>query len=272
MRWQIRTTDTVGAGQPMTVQQHARGMKSGAWTARMRVATGEPESRIVVFPHGGAGPNVLMPLLNCLPDTYDVLGVTLPGRERRFKESFADMPADPRAVVAEILDELVRLPACPTVFFGHSMGVAVAVAVALAEPGLCTGLVLSSHPPRGSKVEQRGSWDDTTLLDILKLGGGTPAQILDSPFWRGYVLDLLRSDLILGARLVRQNLDGRLAVPLTVLGGERDELVEAPELASWASRTDAGAQMRVFPGGHFYLLDHTNRQAVATEIARAAAR
>ncbi|MEV7966147.1 alpha/beta fold hydrolase [Sphaerisporangium sp. NPDC088356] len=238
----------------------------------MRAAKGEPEGRVVIFPHGGAGPNVLSPLLAGLPQEYDVLGVTLPGRERRFSEGFAETPANPAVVVNGIMEELARLPVRPTVFFAHSMGVAVAVAVALADPGLRARLVLSAHPPGGTKVQQAAEYDDETLLAIIEQGGGTPAEILENPFWREYVLGLLRSDLALAARLVRQNLTGRLSVPLTVLGGDRDELVKVEDLLPWEARTDAGARMRVFPGGHFYLLDEANRDAVANEIVLAAKR
>ena len=255
--------------QPMTLRAHPRRTRRGAWTARMRAARGEPAGRVVVFPHGGAGPNALMPLLACLPESLDLLGVTLPGRERRSGESYQDMPGDPAAVVAAIVEELVGLPARPTVFFGHSMGVAVAVATALAEPALCDGIVISSHPPRGARVERAGEFDESTLLDIIRLGGGTPPAILDNAMWRAHVVGVLRSDLTLGARLVRRNLLGRLSAPLTVLGGDRDELVGTRELTGWAARTEASTRLRVYPGGHFYLLDDANRDDVAAEIVTA---
>ncbi|MFC4533294.1 thioesterase II family protein [Sphaerisporangium dianthi] len=253
----------------MSVRGQARRAETGTWTAELRAARGEPEGRVVVFPHAGGGPNALMPLLGTLPDTYDVLGVTLPGRERRFNEGYDATPEDPRAVVEGVLAELTGLPSCPTVYFGHSMGVAIAVAVALAEPAACARLVLSAHPPAGVKYEREAAWNDAVLLDLVKLGGGTPPEILDNPFWRGYVLGLLRSDLTLAARLVRQNHGGRLTMPLTVIGGDRDELVHVRELVAWQERADAGARMRVFPGGHFYLLDEPNRQGVAAEITGA---
>ncbi|MFC7385212.1 thioesterase II family protein [Sphaerisporangium rhizosphaerae] len=253
----------------MSVRQQARRAEAGTWTAALRAARGEPEGRVVVFPHAGAGPNALMPLLAALPDTYDVLGVTLPGRERRFSESYDRTPEDPGAVVDGVLAELTGLPSCATVYFGHSMGVSVAVAVALADPGACARLVLSAHPPAGVKFEREAAWNDAVLLEVVRLGGGTPQEIMDSPFWRTYVLGLLRSDLTLAARLVRRNLDGRITMPLTVLGGDRDELVSVRELVAWQDRAEAGARMRVFPGGHFYLLDEPNRRAVAAEITGA---
>jgi surfactin synthase thioesterase subunit len=251
----------------MTVSARERRAGTGAWTAVLRPATGEPEGRVVVFPHSGAGPNVLMPLLRHLPANLEVVGVTLPGRERRFSEGFATTPDDPDAVVDGIARELAPLPGRPTVFFGHSMGVAVAVAVALARPGLCGRLVLSGHPPSGANVERTGAWDEPTLLAIIRLGGGTPPEVLEKPLWRRGVLDLLRSDLMLGAHLVRRNRASRLPIPLTLLNGADDELVGVEQLASWESRTDAGARLRVFPGGHFYLLDEANLRAVAAEIA-----
>ncbi|WP_214410526.1 thioesterase II family protein [Sphaerisporangium fuscum] len=251
----------------MSLREQSRRARPGAWITGMRAARQEVKGRVLVFPHAGAGPNALTPLLAALPEDHEVFGVTLPGRERRFSESYERTPDDPQAVVDGVLTELRRLPAGrPTVFFGHSMGVAVAVAVALAEPALCARLVLSAHPPAGVRYERADDWDDQVLLDIIRLGGGTPPEILENPFWRGYVLGLLRSDLSLAGRLVRRNRNGRLTTPLTVLGGDRDELVDPADLLTWTTRTTATSRTRLFPGGHFYLLDEPNRAAVAAEI------
>ncbi|GII76228.1 thioesterase [Sphaerisporangium rufum] len=252
----------------MRVRERGRA-KAGSWLAELRPAMVEPVARVVALPHAGAGPNALMPLLSCLPDDHEVLGVTLPGRERRFTEGYPEGPQDPAPIVEAIVGELAALPTRPTVLFGHSMGVALAVAVALARPELCNALVLSAHPPAGARAERAGEWDEETLLKIIKLGGGTPDEILENAFWRGYLIGLLRSDLGLAGTLVRRNLAGRLALPLTVLGGTHDELVDPPELAGWIRRTDARVRFRLLPGGHFYLMDEPHRRIVAAEIARA---
>ena len=242
---------------------------TGSWTARIRAAQEQPQARVVLFPHAGGGPNALMPLVTNLPASYEVLGVTLPGRERRFGESCAEVLADPHAVVGAVLEELVARPQLPTVLFGHSMGAAMAAAVTLAKPGLFRGLVLSAYPSGGCAAELAGEWSDDDIVEIIRLGGGTPDEILQSPIWRAHLLEVMRSDLILGRRLAQEAFLGRLSVPLTVLSGTEDGLVPLSDLDTWPDRAPAGVRTRTFPGGHFYLLDEGNVAGVAGEIVRA---
>ncbi|MFJ2060666.1 thioesterase II family protein [Streptomyces sp. NPDC087908] len=223
----------------------------------------------MVLPHSGAGPNALLPLLQLLPDPYELIGVTLPGRERRMADKYDDAATDPAHVIDPVLAELGSLPSLPTVLFGHSLGAALATALVCADPSVCVALVLSAHAPTGSSSQLADVWDDDALLDFLDRGAGTPAEVLADAVWRKVVLDLLRRDLMLGTRLVRQRAGNPLPVPTTVLGGVQDRLVSFTELEEWAAYTTAGIRTLSLPGGHFYLLADANRQAVADEICAA---
>ncbi|MFE0135199.1 thioesterase II family protein [Streptomyces sp. NPDC059037] len=243
-------------------------MSHDVWIAHMRERPRQPAGRVIVFPHSGAGPNALLPFVERLPGAYEVLGVTLPGRERRFGETAEVAPSE---LVAGLQQELSALDSCPTVFLGHSLGASIAVALALAEPALCSALLVSAQLPGGSQIERPAVWDEADLLRIVDLGGGTPGELLADPTWRDHVLQLLRTDLQLGAQLGRQNLEGVLRVPLTVLGGAEDRLVSADRLASWQAHSTSDVQVKILPGGHFYLLDPANADAVAAEISAALA-
>ncbi|MEU3161549.1 alpha/beta fold hydrolase [Streptomyces griseoincarnatus] len=224
--------------------------------------------RLVVMAHSGAGPNALLPMLRHLPDAYELVGVTLPGRERRLWEGVSDVPPEPAAVVDAVLRELRRPPRLPTVHFGHSMGAALAAALALAAPELCEGVVLSAHPGN-PRAEWATDWSEQDLLDIIRRGGGTPAEILREPLLREHVFTVLRHDLTLGQALAEDNEGRKIPVPICVLAGEEDELVDVDELARWQTQAAAGYRQRLFPGGHFFLLDDENAPAVAAEIATA---
>ncbi|MEU9333233.1 alpha/beta fold hydrolase [Streptomyces sp. NPDC048290] len=242
-------------------------MSDESWTAALRrPAQGAALGRLVVLAHSGAGPNALLPMLRHLPDAYELVGVTLPGRERRLWEGVSDTPPESAAVVNAVLRELRRLPRLPTVHFGHSMGAALAAALALAAPELCKGVVLSAHP--GSpRTEWATDWPERDLLDIIWRGGGTPVEILQEPLLREHVFTVLRHDLTLGQRLAEDNVGRKIPVPICVLAGEEDELVDVDQLTRWQTQAAAGYRQRLFPGGHFFLLDDENASAVAAEIA-----
>lgn len=236
--------------------------------APLRPAAGPPIGRVVALPHAGSGPNALAPLLERLPGRLEVVGVTLPGRERRLREGLAAL-RDPDAVVDAVAGELAAAEPLPTVMFGHSMGAALAAAVALAAPALCRGLVLSGHPALDAEAGRTEEWTDDALVEVIRLGGGTPEEVLGEPVLRALVLDRLRADLTLGRRLSVANAGRTLPLVPVVLGGKDDALVPPGELDPWES--PAPPRRRLFPGGHFYLLEEANLDAVAGEIASAIA-
>ncbi|QIY58998.1 thioesterase [Streptomyces sp. RPA4-5] len=244
-------------------------MPQHIWNTVIRPARGTAVGRAVALAHSGAGPNALLPTVRWLPEGIEVVGVTLPGRERRIDEDPTRILDDPEGAVAAVAGELRTLSALPTVFFGHSMGAAFAVALALAAPDLCQALVLSAHPNGGSRTALAGQWSEEDLMGILQRGGGTPAEVLQDEYFRAHLLAVLRSDLTLGHRLATRHAHRSLPVPLTVLGGRDDALTETAELTRWSGRARASLRNRVFPGGHFYLLDEANQKDVADEIAGA---
>ncbi|MCX5233278.1 thioesterase II family protein [Streptomyces sp. NBC_00233] len=241
-------------------------MSEQPWTAVLRPARGTRRGRVVVLSHSGAGPNALLPLLRRLPSGLEIVGVTLPGRERRFGEGLAALD-DLGATVAAVLGELRAAVPLSTVLFGHSMGAAFAAALSLSAPELCQGLVLSAYPTPETRAQQTEDWTEEDLLRILELSGNTPHGILGDLVLREHLLGVLRYDLTLGRRLATRIAGRRLPVAPIVLGGADDELVPPDKLDQWS--TCAAVRPRLFPGGHFYLLDEANLDAVAAEIAAA---
>lgn len=263
------TEPTIGAVAPAPAPDLAgrtpRPRKQQRWTAVIRPASGKPLGRVVAVPHSGSGPNALTPLLRLLPGGLEVVGVTLPGRERRLGESL-DGCSDPAAVVSTVIGELVAAAPLPTVMFGHSMGAALVTALALAAPELCQGLVLSAYPAPVT-TPGREEVSEEELEDLVRLGGGTPGELLEDPSLRSLVLSRLRSDVRLGRRLIEGNAGRLLPVVPVVLNGRDDALAPPVVVDPWTSAEPP--RRLVFPGGHFYLLDQENQEAVAAEVAAA---
>lgn len=236
------------------------------WTRPLRAGGGAAALRVVALPHAGSGPHALLPVLSALPAGVDVLGVTLPGRAGRAGEPYRATPADPMRAVAAVLAELAELAPAPTVLFGHSMGAALAAAMAMTAPERFVGLVVSAPPATGTPTELAGRWSDEEILRILRAGGETPDEVLASGTWRRHLLDLMRADLTLGVRLAHLCAPHDIRVPVTLLGGADDVVAPPLDVPGWQARAAAGLRVRVLPGGHFYLMETGNVAEVVAEI------
>ncbi len=234
------------------------------WTAELRPLNAPYRARLVVFPHSAAGPNTLLPLVAELPTWIQVIGVTLPGRERRFGEPPGTAVAD---VVAGVGDELARMDPAPTFLLGHSMGAALAFALAMRLPDSCAGLFLSGQLPERPPDAIDAAAGDAELAAFLHAGGNTAPELLADEEWRRHLIGLLRSDVDLCARASRISAAGLVHVPITAMGGAQDPHVHPELLGSWAARSTAPCATALFPGRHFYLLDPANLAAVADTVS-----
>jgi surfactin synthase thioesterase subunit len=220
-------------------------------------------ARILVFPYAAAGALSMRPLVCGLPASVDLLGVSLPGRERRFSES-------PAVTVGEILTgvdaELENLDLMPTYFLGHSMGASLALAKAISAPESCAGLVISGRLPRREVAESELDMTDSDALVLLRKLGNTASGLLEDPYWRERLIDLFRHDSVLDAEATLLTNVGLLHKPILALGGVDDPFVDAHELGTWKNRTGERCQVQVFPGNHFYLFSSENLLPVGKAI------
>ncbi|MFD0631671.1 thioesterase II family protein [Catenulispora yoronensis] len=118
------------------------------WLSPLRRAGGPVRSRLVVVPYAAAGATALRPVLTGLPEDVELLGVSLPGRERRFGEPPAGSIEE---IVEPVVAELTAREPVPTTLFGHCMGASLAVVLALRHPELFGGLVVSGQDPPGGR-------------------------------------------------------------------------------------------------------------------------
>ena len=239
----------------------------GRWTAPLRRAVAPPARRVVVVPHAGSGPSALRAVWDALPADVEVLGVTLPGRERRARERCDTTPSDPAGVVRAVLGELAALPPRPTALLGHSLGAALAGVLAVTGGGFA-GVLLSSPPAPGTPARCAGRFTDAELMELLRRGGAVPEAVLTEAARQPALLAVLRSDLTLAARLGHVDAGRPVRVPMVLLAGAGDAVAPPEGLDFWADRAAGGVRRLVLPGGHFHLLDPANRAAVLAEVQR----
>ncbi|UUY48282.1 alpha/beta fold hydrolase [Streptomyces yangpuensis] len=232
---------------------------------RLREAAA-PRLRLLVFPHSGAGPNTLFPLVGPLPDDVEVLGLSLPGRERRFGETPGCRLDE---VLDSVTDEVLGRDPLPTVVFGHSLGALLATRAAQLLGPHCRAAVVSGQVPGRTRRRAHATSTEEDAVRLLRDGGGTPDWVLQDPDMLAHVTRVLRADLDLGREAAVGFEDVRLDVPLYVIGGTADPLVPHEPLDGWAEHTTGPCRVRRFDGDHFFLLADAHRGAVV-EILREA--
>ncbi|MEU1003523.1 thioesterase II family protein [Streptomyces tibetensis] len=226
----------------------------GQWFRRF--GDPEPEAlRLICFPHAGGAASAYLPLSRLLRPHVEVRAVQYPGRQdRRLETPVADIGELASVVARKLQDEET---AAPYAFFGHSMGALIAYETAriLEERG--------ARPPRRLFLSARGAPgprrsphdvlpDDEAVLAAVRRLGGTGVALLDDPELVAMVLPALRADY--AALAAYSWTPGEpLHTPVTVLCGDADPVVSVEEAAGWRAFTRAETEVRVFPGGHFYV-------------------
>lgn len=236
------------------------------WLYPLRKPSTSPTTRLLVFPYAAAGANSLRPLMTGLPDTVELLGVSLPGRERRFGEPAATSHHE---IVAGAVADLATRDPRPTYLFGHSMGASLALALAVAAPALCQGIVISARQPGGYALGSMLALSDEEIVAFLGAVGNTAPKLLADTFWRDRLLNLYRNDVILDEQTTRAMQHHHLDQHIIAIGGADDPYVDARELGGWAQRTNGRCDVLVLPGEHFFLLDPANHPAIVAALASA---
>ncbi|WP_228566900.1 thioesterase II family protein [Nocardia sp. SYP-A9097] len=210
--------------------------------------------RLVCFPHAGGAASYFLPVARALAPEVDVVGVQYPGRQdRRNEPGIGDI-----GELADRIHELMRKWASePLALFGHSMGAVIAFEVARRlrrdSPGRPLHLFASGrrapHLQRGDMVHLR---DDAGIAAEVRSLGGTESLLLEDPEVLAMILPALRSDYR-AVETYRFAPDGPPPCPITVLTGDQDPHTTVEEAREWVHHSGDPFDMRVFPGGHFFL-------------------
>ncbi len=217
----------------------------------------DPALRLFCFPYAGAGASIFRSWPDLLPPGVEVCGIQLPGREGRFKEEPYTRLPDLAQTLAEAV---VPYTDVPCAFFGHSMGALVAFALARelrrnerAGPSL---LIVS-----GQRAPQRPDPDppihdlpDEEFLREIRELDGTPEAVLANEELLQLLMPVLRADFAV-CKTYEYVPEDPLDCPITAFGGIHDTEVSREDMAAWSHQTSASHSLRMFPGGHFSLLD-----------------
>jgi pyochelin biosynthesis protein PchC len=216
--------------------------------------------RLVCFPHAGGIAGYFRPLAEALHGLMEVAAVQYPGRHDRHREPFARSVAE---LVDGILPEVMaRTDTGSLGLFGHSLGSLVAFETARrmrAEGAPPAVLFVSSSraPHLYAPTAGMPELTDDALLDELIGLGGTSPEVLREPALLRLILPAVRADFGILAQY-RHLPSQPLGCPIIALAGRCDARVSIGEAGEWVAHTADRFDLRVLPGGHFYLDDPDN--------------
>lgn len=212
--------------------------------------------RLVVFPHAGGTVGFYRPFGQMFPPSVDVRVVQYPGREARYGEP---SPADLHVLADEAAEALEPLADVPLTLFGHNLGgrVAYEVATRLESRGVpVERLFVSGCPaPDTGVLSRMHELEDTELIAALRTVGGTLPMLLDDPELHEYLLPTVRADYRL-LELYRPSVAPALRTGVVAFSGRDDQIVGSGPVEAWRLVTDGAFRQRMFPGDHFYLINH----------------
>ena len=228
------------------------------WCRRFRPSR-TAAARLVCLPHAGGSAPFFLPVAAALSPGVDVVAIQYPGRQDRRNET----PASDLAVLADkVCAVLRRQPEMPLTIFGHSMGASLGFEVSrrLEADGrgpvrLVTSGRRAPSALRDEKVHLLG--DEGILAEIRKLNGTSSSVLGDDEMMRA-ALPALRADYK-AAETYRSAPDVMVSCPIIALTGDSDPKTTMEEAEAWARHTTGSFEIQVFPGGHFFLTEHTNQ-------------
>ncbi|MEV0735401.1 alpha/beta fold hydrolase [Streptomyces sp. NPDC050549] len=221
---------------------------------------------VLFFPHSGGSAGSYQHLAARLADMAQTACVQYPGRAERQREPLFTNVHVLADQVAEVLARIREDG--PAIFFGHSLGAAVAYEVVRRTPDQRQIVLVASGHPAPSRIRlpaldsvSEGSEDpDEPLIELISSLGGADADLLGHPVLRRMFLPVIRSDLMAHSRY-HPEADSAVSCPVIALMGSMDSLTNPPDVQAWERHTSSTLRVHALPGGHFFINQHTEEVA-----------
>ncbi|MFS8201388.1 thioesterase II family protein [Streptomyces sp. CWNU-52B] len=228
-----------------------------SWLRNFSPAADAPV-RLVCLPHAGGSATFYVPVARALSPAADVLAVQYPGRQDRRREPLVP---DIKLLADRIAETLAPYDDRPLALFGHSMGALIGFEVARRLEAAGTRpahLFVSGRMAPTVTTEDR--WhlaSDRDLVGEVTSLGGTDGTLLDDHELLEMILPSVRSDYQ-AVETYEYEPGPSLHCPVTAFTGDSDPKADVDRVLLWEQHTTGSFTAKVFPGGHFYLLQHTD--------------
>jgi surfactin synthase thioesterase subunit len=227
------------------------------WCRRYQPA-GRASARLVCLPHAGGSASFFRPLALALGPDVDLVAIQYPGRQDRRREQ----PIDEMGVLADrVFRILLSQPELPLTLFGHSMGAVLGFELVRrfeADGRRPVHLFASGRrSPTSVRDEKVHLLDDAGILAEVRALNGTASTVLDNDEMMRAALPSLRADYK-AIETYRTADETTVSCPITVLVGDDDPKTTLDEARAWVRHTSGQFDLRVFPGGHFFLVNQSD--------------
>jgi medium-chain acyl-[acyl-carrier-protein] hydrolase len=206
---------------------------------------------------GGSGQNYYS-WKELLPNCIELRVITLPGRGKRFLET----PLESINTMAdEIVTEIQQCSNQKILFYGHSMGAALAYECALRLERLhapiehlFVGGFRAPHLPC-TRTKINNLPQDNFLFELSKYGA-TPQEVLDEKGLLEMILPMLRADFkaIESYRAIEQS----ISCPITAFYGLNDHCIIPDQVKKWNACTHSYFNTIAINGSHLFHESHAN--------------
>jgi len=179
------------------------------------------------FPFAGASYYSYKPLFKNIEQTYTIKYLELPGRGNRMNEpllyKYDEILED---IFMQIKDQIQE----PFILYGHSMGAQLAFDTAHLLLNCCN------------------------IKPITLVVSGSPQEILNDDEFFSFFEPILRADFQAIENFIYTRKD-QLDIPIRALLGDAEETTP-DEASAWKKETTAEFNLKIFTGGHFFILEH----------------
>lgn len=219
------------------------------------------------FPFAGASYYSYKPLFKNIEQSFNIRYLELPGRGNRMNEPLLYTYQE---VLDDIFSRIKGQIQEPFILYGHSMGAQLAFDSAhmlYAHSNIKPlKLVVSGRgAPAAVKMKKRYDLPKPEFTVALQKLGGIPLEILNDPEFFAFFEPILRADF---QAIENYHHTKRLPldIPVLALLGDDEETTVA-EAQAWKEETTGNFELKIFKGGHFFILDHTQQiTRLITEI------
>jgi len=210
---------------------------------------------LICLPHAGGGVAGFYSWARHLPDSIEVLPISLPGRE----DCLSEPPLRSLSrLVEEIANGVNVADLANFAVLGQSFGALLAFEFCrylrrTGRPQPIHLFVSSLPAPQLVRTDEPISElpDDEFINVVRHRYGGIPSEVTNNRELLKAVLPALRADIEVLETYGYQS-EPPLASPITAMLGRDDNQLSLAKLAGWSQQPSADCAIRVFGGGHFF--------------------